>query len=546
MSKSNLSSLLTLSVELVHVIFDYLDTRTILLSLGYVCPRLRAITNTYERLILNFRSISKSDFHHMCRIVRPENVISLILSNDDETPGQIELFLSLFDTRQFIRLRSLTVFAIEDDNLNRILNHAIHNSLISLSIERSHSSNHPSTTLNILSSAMSRPTLRKFKCTIDWLLSDSFIWPRESNIKHLTIDRCTYKQFCTILRHLSQLRTIVLRSFNLDIHNEYEYQSTSYPQLISLSMGRLFLSMDKIESFLCLTPSLVHLRLEGSADDAIFNGSRWEKLIRTKLPSLNRFDFCFRSQNRRVIELSAIQFRTPFWLNEKHWPVNCVYDDIMEEVLLCSTPDFITRLEYNFNGPVVISTTIQNICNGQSSQYFFRRIVELELSQYLLDSLHFTSKLVDFSQVMELRILLSDRQKFISKTQEQLINLLKETNHIRSLKIFFEHGFIIDFLLIENICSLVPHHVKHLDIEAKTLADIYLIIERLQHLSSITFRRLPFSLLPVTEWNTQLKRDVAYRYNQDALHIWLDKSPTEGNRTETFEKARCLCDTLKV
>ncbi|CAF4479473.1 unnamed protein product [Rotaria magnacalcarata] len=290
-------------------------------------------------------------------------------------------------------------------------------------------------------------------------------------------------------------------------------------------MGQLFLSMDKIESFLCLTPSLVHLRLEGSADDAIFNGSRWEKLIRTKLPSLNRFDFCFRSQNRRVIELSAIQFRAPFWFNEKHWPVNCVYDDIMEEVLLCSTPDFITRLEYNFNGPVIISTTIQNICNEQSSEYFFRRIVELELSQYVLDSLHSsTSKLVDFSQVMKLRILLSDRQKYISKTQEQLSKLLKETNHIRSLEIFFEHDFIVDSLLIENICSLVPHHVKHLDIEAKTLTGIYLILERLQHLSSVTFRRLPLSVLSLTEWHTLLS-DVTHRYNQDSLHIWLDKSP---------------------
>ena len=196
---------------------------------------------------------------------------------------------------------------------------------------------------------------------MDLLFSEGFHWPSESNIEHLTIDYCAHKEFCTILHHLPYLRTVVLRSFNFDIHNQHEYLSTSYPQLVSLTMRELFLSMDKIESFLGLMPSLVHLRLEGSADDATFDGSRWETLIRTKLPLLSQFEFCFRSQNYRVVELSGTQFRTPFWLNEKHWPVSCLHDSPMEEILLCSIPNFINVLEYNFVGPVVISTTIQSV-----------------------------------------------------------------------------------------------------------------------------------------------------------------------------------------
>ena len=97
-----------------------------------------------------------------------------------------------------------------------------------LSIERSRSSNHRSTTLDLLSSAMARSTLLKFTCTIDLLLSDRFYWPRESNLEHLTIDHCTRKAFCTILHHLPHLRTMVLRSFNFDIHDEDDYLWTSY------------------------------------------------------------------------------------------------------------------------------------------------------------------------------------------------------------------------------------------------------------------------------------------------------------------------------
>ncbi|CAF2742365.1 unnamed protein product [Rotaria sp. Silwood2] len=215
--------------------------------------------------------------------------------------------------------------------------------------------------LNLLLSTMSRSTLRKFTCTNNLLYIDSFQWPKESNLKYLTIDHCTRKDLCTILRHLLHLQTMVLRHFNLDIHTEYEYLSTTYPQLTSLTMQQLFFSMDKIESFLYLTPSLVHLRLEGCADDAICNGSRWETLIRTKLLSLNQFEFSFRSQNYRVVKMNATQFRTPFWLNEKHWPIYCIYDYPKEEILLCSTPDILTELEYNFVGPVVISKTIQNV-----------------------------------------------------------------------------------------------------------------------------------------------------------------------------------------
>ena len=66
MSEINSPSLLTLPVELLHRIFDYLDAQTILLSFSYVCTHLRAVTHTYEKYTLDLTSISKSDFHHMC------------------------------------------------------------------------------------------------------------------------------------------------------------------------------------------------------------------------------------------------------------------------------------------------------------------------------------------------------------------------------------------------------------------------------------------------------------------------------------------------
>ena len=139
---------------------------------------------------------------------------------------------------------------------------------------------------------------------------------------------------------------------------------------------------------------------------------------------------------------------------------------------------------------------------------------------------------------MKLKIQLSYDTEFISKIREKMIDLLQRTNNLRSLEIFFEHRFVTDSSLIESICSIVPDHVKHLDIEIKFLNHIDLVLERLQYLSSATFRRLPPTFLlteKLTEWCTQLKRDITCRPDHGSLHIWLGK-PFEQNRTTIAKK----------
>jgi hypothetical protein len=87
-------SLLNLSTETIHTIIDYLDDKTTILSLRYVCTRLYNIVNTYNRHRLDFRSITKSKFNQIRYSINPQDVISLTLSDGDETPGQIRLFHS--------------------------------------------------------------------------------------------------------------------------------------------------------------------------------------------------------------------------------------------------------------------------------------------------------------------------------------------------------------------------------------------------------------------------------------------------------------------
>ncbi len=96
-------------VELIHQIFNYFSTLEILLTFSDVSSYLDAVLHGYSSYKVNFKSIDRNNFDLICQRILPEQVISLTLSDDQETPGQVELFLSHFQIQQFTGLRSLTL-----------------------------------------------------------------------------------------------------------------------------------------------------------------------------------------------------------------------------------------------------------------------------------------------------------------------------------------------------------------------------------------------------------------------------------------------------
>ena len=109
-----------LPVELLHHIFTYFLAHDILFSFTNVSNHVDAVLLIYSSYHLNFKSIDKANFDLICSQIRPDQVLSLILSDDDDTPGQSELFLSHFRIKQFVHLQSLSLFQIEIDKLELI------------------------------------------------------------------------------------------------------------------------------------------------------------------------------------------------------------------------------------------------------------------------------------------------------------------------------------------------------------------------------------------------------------------------------------------
>jgi hypothetical protein len=323
---------LLIPVELLHRICDHLDFKTIFCSFRCVCKQFQAAIVTYNKFELDFTSISKSNLELVSYIIRPENIISLTISNNYK--GKLRKFFSVYGIHYFTRLRSLTLDQIDYGDLDRFLQHINISTLVSLSV-KSRESNKTKAVATI-SSVINQCHLEKLCLSnFDQVLKD-ISWPVQYTLQHLTIGVCTLEEFHFILRHLSHLRTFVLKecnTYSLIGTNYVPFADASYPELTSLTIENCSYNVEHLKLILSLTPSLVHLKLSSNIcwSYSLFDGSLWAEFIQTKLPLLDKFDFVFSgsffysSFNNHSARSIILSFQTPFWLDEKHWFVTCDY-----------------------------------------------------------------------------------------------------------------------------------------------------------------------------------------------------------------------------
>ena len=107
----------SLPVELVHIIFAYFWAHEILVTFSDVSPYVDAILVAYSSYQVDFQSILRCHFDLICNRLRPNQIVSLILSDYDDTPHLSKTFLSRFDIQSLTRLRSLTLKKVKTESL---------------------------------------------------------------------------------------------------------------------------------------------------------------------------------------------------------------------------------------------------------------------------------------------------------------------------------------------------------------------------------------------------------------------------------------------
>jgi hypothetical protein len=210
----------TLPIELIWRIFDCLSLYDLFVSLSNVNRHLNNAIDAYPRYQLNFNSVPKSHFDLVCRYIRPRQVISLKLFDDTYTPGQIELFFSIFDgIKQFINLQSFELHSFGREP-------SIDSILVDL-----HKLNH----LSSLRLMNERPVIYRLD---NRLFDDRFIMPL-SGLRHLTLTYCTFKQlgmiFCEA-KHLISLNIVLEPNDDLPMHDNFEQVPPSQLSLIRLTI----------------------------------------------------------------------------------------------------------------------------------------------------------------------------------------------------------------------------------------------------------------------------------------------------------------------
>jgi hypothetical protein len=375
MSTKQDSLFCTLPVELIFRIFRHLDAQTIVRSFRIVCKRFYTIVNVYDEFNLNFNSILKSDFHCLCNLVQPKHVKSLTLSDGDETPGQIGYFLSRFRIKQFTQLRSLTLIEIDECHLNIILKDVNKLVLDSLSVDSKQDYSENTISTDDLSSVFSLSSLRKLDFNIPNFDMSKIVWPIECTIQHLEIYCRTLDEYCNIIYHLPNLRTLVVEQLDtnhIDVTMPELGNMEPCYQLFSLTFKYCSIDMNVLEVLLSLTPSIEYLQLMRSVDlhGFISHVPQWEKFVETILPSLNKFEFFLTESQQFVappvnIDQLIAPFRTSFWTETKRWLVSCDYIECPRTFILYSPSVFDPQFEYAFQSKQIWRSTSTPTINNK-------------------------------------------------------------------------------------------------------------------------------------------------------------------------------------
>ncbi|UJR19674.1 hypothetical protein I4U23_022809 [Adineta vaga] len=552
-----------LPTELLYQIFDNLDVETIVVSLRQVCRLFRSVIQTYNRYIFDFQWVSKSNLNLICRIIRPKNVISLILTND-KTPGLVDFFLSLVRISRFTRLQSLILRDIDEPHVVSILTRIKVDRLNSFVIKiEKYDQRRKMTTVKFINSIISQSNLQKLDLQIERDRFDLIQWLEKSVLRDLSTNgNMTWNNLCTIMRCSSQLRALTLRRVLPFIDGKNN--SICFVQLTSLTIDQMHTNIGELESFLLFTPSLLHLKMIGVIN--ILDGTRWEQFIQIHLPMLNKFEIFLWTnttlhQNLQDIESIIKPFRSLFWIKHINCFFTCEYEiESSKKIYLYSLPICRTRMEYipssqrmslststsdlsRMNNVKNVSLTMtkalaDEIIEKETNPVFCKAtklFVDLA-DDWPFISLNYLSVLIDLSHLVEIDFNSCSPIILNTNVLFDIITLIQQAPNLSSLLIgqHFAYGY---GLSTEDICCIISRQIKHLQVPVSDLNDIKVVFERCNHLSSIQFniRQRKFSK-EIVRWIIDNATDSTYRTDPNFVKVWVGKNKIESNELNVGSK----------
>ncbi|CAF1241747.1 unnamed protein product [Rotaria sordida] len=263
-----------------------------------------------------------------------DRVIALFLSDNDDTPEQINLFLSYASSfGQFTQLRSLSLLSIcSYGTLMKILNDCQYLSNLShLNIYCNYLRYNPVDLQLIINSIWSLPKLIQCDYRIRTDIENFFIITRKISLSlesvHINTNKIRLDNINELFNYTPRLKRLFLSLDSIDHPYISYYTPLTLSTLADLKLHVHNVSDAIIKGFFKnIMPNLYRLDIKLSSN--LIKGHQWEQIICNYLPKLEIFRL-------RMITPSFIQniekhadelinsFRTPFWINEHEWFVRC-------------------------------------------------------------------------------------------------------------------------------------------------------------------------------------------------------------------------------
>ena len=318
-------------------VFECLDSVCTLRVFSHLNTRFDALLISYfQNHPLDLHGSSKDDFDLICRENLPsmvEHITGLRLSDDNDTPHQIDLLLSRgWTLNRFTRLRSITISNVSSNELiSQLVKQCRQVPLLArFELSKCTLPYHRSTLQKLLNHLWSMPKLTD--CKLDWTLlhlGSQVIVPtiRSASIESLSMSSFSldFSQLLRLFRCTPRLRQLTTR---ID-----DPSSVSRPFSSVISSLNIHVTPDSRPMMVHLLkhlPDLVYLRIV--SEHLKDSGDQWQQLIEGHLPRLKRFELQMHYNIHRSsnvdddIERVLHSYRSSFWLTDRQWFVRCCWD----------------------------------------------------------------------------------------------------------------------------------------------------------------------------------------------------------------------------
>ena len=550
MSDISNCSIENLPVEIFHRIFDDLDIQTIFFSIRSVCRLFQSIVNSYDRLDFHLKNVSKTNFDLLCQMISPRNIRSLTLHNNKKLLDQISVFLAQIDLRQLTQLHSIHLYGIDEFQFNYLCRRINLNLLKAFSIKiDKYDDRRKNTTDNRLSKIVQQSNLRNIHFNIQNNRLSDIDWPMSCSIECLTLNGdITFDTLVKIFSCSPRLhRLIIEEKFSSLI--DHCILTSSFPQLRSLAVEQIDVTINQLESFLLLTPSLTDLKLIG--DCRIFDGKRWEEFLQGNLPHLDQFQFHINcqeatAQTREDFELIIQPYQSPFWIDCKKWFVEGELDlQHSNRYQIYSIPicKSIYQTEFHSN-KISLSTSNDILITKNISQLIFRFKKRLtkqilkainisyfpnvtKLHVYFNGKFHapfldYLPRIINISQLTEVFIELYYSNESNQNCLKTFMRYLNQSSKLSSLTIsnYISLPGFSDFYNI--IFQNLPPQINHLKIPVENVKQIEMIFKRCHRLAVLELKNLSLkSSAEIKQWFEQNTINSVFQRYPGCDTIWI-------------------------